>query len=102
MYNSGLHQNENEIDIRIKPRTGGDIPQPNLNYDATYWCSEKMMDTEPYNDACPDMEYEISSCGQCSFCEKQSYSIVIQREDQKGFISPKEDYGNRSKTQNKP
>ena len=66
------------------------MPQPNYNQDTCYWCSKYMIDIELDSDACETNGGMSNTCASCVFCEKQNYSIVIQREDQKEFISPKE------------
>ena len=48
-----------------------------------------MTDIEPDDPSCEENMPNIY-CFTCTFCEKQNYSIVVQREDQKEFISPKE------------
>ena len=65
------------------------MPQPNYNQDTCYWCSKHMTDIEPDDPSCEENMPNIY-CFTCTFCEKQNYSIVVQREDQKEFISPKE------------
>ena len=62
------------------------MPNPNLNMGEEYWCSLHMTDTEPDNPACQDREDVNDFCFQCPFLEKQSYTIVTRREDQKEFI----------------
>lgn len=63
------------------------MPQPLINYDECYWCSFHLTDIEQDDPACEEgIEYGI--CASCPYYEKQSYRIVVQREDQKHLISP--------------
>lgn len=65
------------------------MPIPNYNQDITYWCSLTIDDVEPSDSACLKMASEkITSCCQCPFLAKQYYTMVIQDESQKEFISP--------------
>jgi hypothetical protein len=63
------------------------MPQPNYNQGTEYWCSEKMIDLDYDNDSCFDNP-TVRKCRQCYAFEKQDYTLVVQREDQKHLISP--------------
>ena len=62
-------------------------PQPLLNYDECYWCSFHITDIEPDDPACEEGR-DYDTCVGCPYCEKQAYTIVLQNEKQKKFISP--------------
>ena len=61
------------------------MPNPNLSMGTTYFCDIKMIDLEYDSDSCWD-EPNIEKCRQCSSFQKQDYTIVVQREDQRHLI----------------
>jgi len=64
------------------------MPIPNYNQDVTFWCELTFSDINEYDEACDYVSKKIKICKQCSMCMKQSYSLVVQDESQKKFISP--------------
>jgi len=65
---------------------------PNVFYSqgAEYWCSKFFHDLEYDSEACDKQPITtIKKCRECCFFEKQDYTIVVQREDQKHLISPR-------------
>lgn len=66
------------------------MPIPNYNQDIAYWCDKLMDDLEYDSIACNSETgwQRITHCRQCVHFNQQAYSIVIQDESQKHFISP--------------
>jgi hypothetical protein len=63
------------------------MPQPFYNTGSEYWCSKLIVDLEYDSDPCNEQPIKtMKKCRECCFFEKQDYSIVIQREDQKHLI----------------
>ena len=65
-------------------------PQPYFDQGDVYFCSFHLADIEQDDPACEEgQDYNpLMKCGQCPYCEKQSYRIVVQNPDQKHLISP--------------
>lgn len=65
------------------------MPIPNYNQDITYHCTRLNVDVDEYDPSCSIMFADYCKvCKQCSYCRKNSYTMVVQDESQKEFISP--------------
>jgi len=65
---------------------------PNINYSqgAEHWCSKFYQDLEYDSEACDKQPIKtIKKCRECCFFEKQDYTLVTRREDQRHLISPR-------------
>ena len=57
------------------------MPNAFLNMDETWFCDYHCFDIEPDDPTCCDKRKDYKNCKECPHAQKQSYNIVIQRED---------------------